>query len=83
MDIIETIQMQIDNIVQEKYQNDECKPMFLVSLLENDQILVTCKHLASCLSEVIFPIDKEATDNWVYGLPSLESYIEILYNRTM
>lgn len=83
MDIVETIQTQVNNIVQEKYQNDECKPIFLVSLLENDKILITCKHLASCFSETIFPMEEKETDDWVYGLQSLECYIVDLYNRTM
>lgn len=85
MDIIEAIQIQVDKIANEKYKEDEewCTPKFTVGLLRNNKIILTCKHRNLSFSEVIFPVEEDDKDMWVYGLWNLEDYMKDLYNRTM
>ena len=85
MDIIETIQKQVNKIARNKYQEEEkwCTPIFIVSLLEHDKIILTCKHRQLAFSKVIFPADKSDVETWGYGLDVLEEHMKGLYNRTM
>ncbi|MGL5507903.1 MAG: hypothetical protein ACRDB0_08385 [Paraclostridium sp.] len=85
MDLIEAIQAKVDKIAEEKYKEEDlnCTPVFIVSLLINDKIILTCKHNNISFSEIIFPIDKVDIDNWLYGLLDLEDHMQDLYNRTM
>ena len=84
MDIIEVIQIQVDKIVNEQYSGEElCIPKFTVSLLDNNKIILTCKRKSLSFSEVIFPVEYDEKDMWVYGLWNLEDYMKDLYNRTM
>lgn len=85
MDIIEAIQIQVDKIARETYKESEefCTPMFTVGLLQNNKIILTCKHRNLSFSEVIFPVAREEKDMWVYGLWNLENHMKDLYNRTM
>ena len=85
MDIIEAIQIQIDKIANEQYKKEEecCTPKFTVALLKNNKIILTCKHRNLSFGEVIFPVEYDEKDMWVYGLCNLEYYMKDLYNRTM
>ncbi|MMZ65168.1 hypothetical protein D1872_275560 [compost metagenome] len=59
----------MNEVVENEYRHDECPPEFLVSLLyeksidqeldertdRDHKIILTVRHLGSCLSKVIFP----------------------------
>lgn len=85
MDIIEAIQIQVDKIADKDYKEETkwCTPKFIVSLLEYDKIILTCKHRQLAFSKVIFPADKSDVETWGYGLDVLEEHMKSLYNRTM
>lgn len=81
-DILDCIQDGIDKIVEEKYKDDECYPIFCVSSLwineDNQQIILNCTHLGRTFSRILFPC-KES----FWGYDGLSSIIESLYNQTM
>jgi len=81
-DIIDCIQEKVDRIAEIQYENDECKPIFNVSVLweEGDEqsIVLTCTHLGRSFSRVLFPEYR-----CFYGYDSLESVVKGLYNQTM
>lgn len=85
MDIISAIQLQVDKIAEEHYKEEQewCTPKFIVGLLQNNKIVLTCKHRNLSFSEIIFPVNFEDTEEWAYGLCSLEEHMKNLYNRTM
>lgn len=85
--IIETIRSEVDKQFKEHWSKDECQPEFLVSILfdknirnnkTEQYIILTCKHLSSVFSRVIFPDDES-----FYGYESILSVMESLYNQTM
>lgn len=87
MDIIETLQEKVNEIVNIKYEKDQCKPIFTVSLIQkyditgkirNHEIGLTVQHLGQCFTRTIFPLPHH-----IYGYPNLEEEIEDLYNNTM
>lgn len=85
MDLITAIQKQVDEIADKHYKEEEewCTPRFTVSLLQNNKIVLTCKHRDLSFSEIIFPVAFEDKEEWAYGLCPLEDYMKSLYNRTM
>ena len=58
-DVIEIINVYIQKFVKDKFENDTCKPEYIVSLyngdMNNQHILVTIKHLGQCFTENVFP----------------------------
>jgi hypothetical protein len=85
--IQEILQTKIDKLTEQYWKNDSCKPDFIISILHDNNLrdkrmeqylILTCQHLNSCVSSVIFPIDKN-----YYGYDSLLNAMKSLYNRTM
>jgi len=85
--IIDSLRNEVNELTEKHWLTDECKPIFFISLLfdrnirdnKSDQyILLTCKHLSSVFSRVLFPIE----DNF-YGYESVLKAMESLYNQTM
>lgn len=85
MDIIEAIQENVNLIAKAHFKESEevCAPQFIVSLLQNNKIMLTCKHRSIAFSEIIFPVEFDDKDEWLYGLTDLEAHMKNLYNRTM
>lgn len=81
-DILDIIQIKVNEITDKDWDNDECKPEFKVSLLNeninNQKILLTVTHLGNSFTETLFPRDDSH-----YGYDTLESFMVDLYNRTM
>ena len=70
-------QEEVDKLVVEKYDHDDCKPVFIVSIFKR-MLILTCKHNSVSFSEKIFP-----GDDMEYGLISLRNILNNLYDRTM
>ena len=85
MDICDVIQESVDKILEKNWENDECKPVFIVSLFQTGekesvqhQLLLTIRHCGFSVSRVIFP-----RIEYKYGYESIEQEMEWLYNTTM
>jgi len=85
MNITDVIQEVVDKIAAEKWKNDDCKPVFIVSLFETGkeekvehQILLTVSHCGFSLSRTIFP-----RTEFKYGYEPIEKEMEWIYNATM
>jgi len=85
MNIVEFIQHKVNKLNSKHWSNDECKPIFIVSILydygkdkEDQFIILTVQHLGSSYSSIIFP-RKEVH----YGYESVLSEMTSLYNQTM
>lgn len=84
--IIDSIQDKVNEISSTYWDTDKCKPIFTVSILydrnirdkEDQYIILTCTHLSSSFSGVLFPIDRN-----IYGYDCLLDEMKGLYNRTM
>lgn len=85
--IVELVQERVNKLNDEHWATDECKPVFIVSILydyelkkdKKDQfILLTCQHLSSSFSRILFP----KTEN-IYGYESILDEMHGLYNQTM
>ncbi|QPW62134.1 hypothetical protein [Clostridium botulinum] len=81
-DIIDCIQERVNTIVHKCYFDDNCYPVFKVSILwenkENQKIILNCTHLGRTFSRILFP-NNECF--WEYE--NLGDVIEDLYNQTM
>lgn len=85
MNIIEIIQNRVNELNNIHWSTDECKPIFIVSILydydknkEEQYIILTVQHLGSTFSNIIFPKKENH-----YGYDSLLSEMTNLYNQTM
>lgn len=85
--IQEILQTKVDKLTEHYWKNDSCRPNFIISILCDNNLrdkrmeqylILTCQHLSSCVSSVIFPIDKN-----FYGYDSLLDAMKNLYNQTM
>ena len=70
-------QEEVDRIAGEHWKEDECEPVFIVSVFLNS-LMLTCKHRSFAFSERLFP-----EDTMIYGLNTIEELMTSLYNRTM
>lgn len=79
-DIRQLLQKHIDELAEEHYGDDGCKPKFTVSLLHEDkqQIILTIEHLSSKFSSVLYP-----REDSYYGYESICQMVRDLYNQTM
>lgn len=88
MNIISILQKEVDNIASESYRDDNCPPVFTVSLLQehsditgkvnNHKIILTIVHNRVSHSRIILP-----NLTYQYGYESLENEMKWLYNSTM
>jgi hypothetical protein len=86
MNIVELIKDRVNKLTDEHWSKDKCKPQFIVSILYDrnirdkmeQYIILTCIHLSSSVSSVLFPVEKN-----IYGYDSILSEMEDLYNQTM
>lgn len=85
--IVEILQTKVNLLNDKHWNTDDCKPIFLVSLLYDKNlrvkeirqyIILTCQHLSNAFSSVLFPIDEN-----FYGYDSLLKAMNDLYNQTM
>lgn len=86
-DIVKILQNKVDSLKYKHWEDDFCQPDFTISLLYDNNIrdkelrqyiILTCDHLDSCVSAVVFPIDKN-----YYGYDSMLSAMNSLYKQTM
>lgn len=86
-DIVEILQSKVNILKEKHWKADSCQPDFIISLLYDNNIrdkelsqfiILTCIHMSSSVSSVIFPIHKN-----FYGYDSLLSAMKNLYNQTM
>ena len=80
--IVNVVQEGVDQIVRQKIQDNSCPPKFIVSQsIDNDsqKLYLTILHNGVVLTTQILP----QKDPMNYGLDSLWSFIEELYNCTM
>jgi hypothetical protein len=81
-DITDILQEKVNVISNNYWENDDCKPVFVVSItnedMSNQKILITVNHLGSRFSYVLFP-----RDNTYYGYETLEQMMVNMYNQTM
>ncbi len=80
-DIVKIIQEAVDKINNDHWNTDECKPIFIVSILYNKKsqsILLTCQHMGESFSRIIFP-----KEDCYEGYDSLFKEMRNLYNQTM
>lgn len=78
--IIDCVQEEVDRICDNKWEIDQCKPKFLVSLNSEytDKLILTITHMGQSFSETLFPrLDMP------YGYESVEYMMRQMYNRTM
>lgn len=75
--IIDLVSKRVQEIIDEKYATDKCKPTFIISCMLNKGYILTLIH---------------STNEFAYGYrqsefidlnTDLEQTIEYLYNRTM
>lgn len=78
MNIVNIIQNAVDVIVDKKYKDDPCKPVFIVSYYYDDKskLLLTIRHNDAAVTKVIFPIGMRTECD-------LETEMLSLYNATM
>ena len=79
--VIDCIQEEVNRICEDKYKDDDCKPIFLVSLItekEYDKLILTITHSFQSFSETLFP----RCDS-IYGYETIEYMMGMMYNRTM
>ncbi|HLI46868.1 MAG TPA: hypothetical protein VKU94_06730 [Geobacterales bacterium] len=87
MDLLNALQEKIDEIAKEQYKNDNCPPIFTVSLIQRygdngkinqHEIGLTIQHMGQAYTRTLFPqVNKH------YGYPNLEKEMKDLYNNTM
>lgn len=80
--ILEMMQNSLDKMVKEYYKNDECEPVFNLSVMNyglNAKIVLSVEHRGLKFSEVVFPHERIECNN---GFNLYEEMIS-LYNRTM
>ena len=82
-DIVSTLQQKVDKVIKKNFKWDnECPPIFTVSVLSDDMesqsIILTISHGHVAFSETLFP-RKEA----MYGYEYIGEIIEKMFNRTM
>lgn len=79
--VIDCTQEEVDKICEDVYYNDDCKPVFLVSLNSEgdcDKLILTVTHLYQSFSETLFP-----RKDMPYGYETVEYMMKNMYNRTM
>ena len=79
--VIDCIQEEVNRICEDKYKDDDCKPIFLVSLITEkggDRLILTITHSYQSFSEILFP-----RHDALYGYETIEFMMKMMYNRTM
>ena len=82
--IIDIIQDKVNEICEEIWKDDDCRPIFKVSILfegehlKNHRIILTITHLKRSYSRIIFN-DEDS----FYGYGNIEDEMKDLYNQTM
>lgn len=81
-DILDVLQDHANKIVTDYWKDDDCTPVFRVSIINEDmnnqKILLTITHLGSSFTYTLFP-----RTNSYYGYESLENMMINMYNQTM
>lgn len=82
LNIVSILEKEVQAIVKENFKDDNCPPIFWVSLnnedMNNQCIMITINHLGNKFTERLFPrLDTE------YGYKSLISQMIDMYNQTM
>ena len=82
LDVVEIIDVKVQSLAQDYWNDDECPPEFWVSLNnedpDNQSIMITVNHLDHKFTERLFP--RQRTE---YGYGSVIDQMINMYNRTM
>jgi len=80
MNIVNIIQKSINDIINELYKGDACKPSVIISILREDdidKIIITLTHMGRSFSDTLFPKKN------IFDYDGLIDTIKFLYNSTM
>lgn len=82
LDIVEIIDKEIQRLTKEEWNDDDCLPVFSVSLnnedVNNQSIMLTIEHLDSKFTWKLFP-----RNDAQWGYDSVLNLMVNMYNRTM
>ena len=82
LDVVDIIQNHVNTIASEQWKADECPPLFMVSLnnenMDNQMIMITINHCRSKFTEKLFP--RKDTE---YGYDSVLNQMINMYNQTI
>ena len=82
LNIVEIIEKEVDRLVEDYWDDDDCQPVFWVSLnnedMDNQSIMISINHNGIKFTERLFP--RKDTD---YGYGSVIAQMINMYNQTM